>query len=252
MDGKNILFYPHFPVRRAAICKILKKLNMGMARNKRIKHNLGIYWKDRTYTKFRWPESTNMLIINRNCNDISKKHVDLVHKNIFGYSTKVNPKTYRGAYVQKLNLNGMHMAFLRKRRSSPLPGFFYQILVDNSDGNMVIDHRVPVFGHTAPFTYKIYRSIKRRFMILNNTIEIHPFEKTFSQKERELIFRFCDEIGLDYGELDILRDNKSKRIYIIDVNKTPWGPPLGLPEYQKEEAVLKMADSFKKAFLEKV
>lgn len=32
-------------------------------------------------------------------------------------------------------------------------------------------------------------------------------------------------MGLDYGELDILRNNLDGRIYVVDVNKTLWGPP---------------------------
>jgi hypothetical protein len=32
-------------------------------------------------------------------------------------------------------------------------------------------------------------------------------------------------MGLEFGELDILRDNLSQKIYILDVNNTPSGPP---------------------------
>ena len=36
---------------------------------------------------------------------------------------------------------------------------------------------------------------------------------------------FCRTIGLDMGEIDVLRDNATGRIYIVDVNSMPFGPP---------------------------
>jgi hypothetical protein len=32
-------------------------------------------------------------------------------------------------------------------------------------------------------------------------------------------------MGLDYGELDAVRDAASGRLYVLDVNNTPFGPP---------------------------
>ena len=43
-----------------------------------------------------------------------------------------------------------------------------------------------------------------------------------------LINKFCESFGLEYGEIDVVRDFSSGNIYILDVNKTPWGPPNGL------------------------
>jgi hypothetical protein len=31
-------------------------------------------------------------------------------------------------------------------------------------------------------------------------------------------------MGLDYGELDVLRDADDGRLYVVDVNTTPFGP----------------------------
>ena len=50
-------------------------------------------------------------------------------------------------------------------------------------------------------------------------------KKLFSHQEINLIKNFCKNFHLDFGELDILRDRQSKKIYIVDVNKTAWGPP---------------------------
>ena len=64
-----------------------------------------------------------------------------------------------------------------------------------------------------------------------------------------MIDSFCADFQLDFGELDILRDNKTQRIYIIDVNKTPYSPPADLPKNEKRIVVNKIAHAFKSEFL---
>ncbi len=46
-----------------------------------------------------------------------------------------------------------------------------------------------------------------------------------SRGECERIQAFCRVIGLDLGELDVLRHATDGRIYIVDVNYMPFGPP---------------------------
>ena len=53
-------------------------------------------------------------------------------------------------------------------------------------------------------------------------------------------------MGIDYGELDILRDNNDGRIYIVDANNTPSGPPNGLTDVQECLALHRMVYPFNK------
>lgn len=53
--------------------------------------------------------------------------------------------------------------------------------------------------------------------------ELRELEEVFSVDEVKLLLRFCAEIKLDYGEIDVLRDSDDGHIYIVDV-KTPFGP----------------------------
>jgi len=46
-----------------------------------------------------------------------------------------------------------------------------------------------------------------------------------SEEEADRVQRFCRGMGLDYGELDAVRDASSGRLYVVDVNNTPFGPP---------------------------
>ena len=45
----------------------------------------------------------------------------------------------------------------------------------------------------------------------------------FSVEEEKALLDLAARIGLDYGEIDVLRDVDGE-IYVVDVNKTPWWP----------------------------
>jgi hypothetical protein len=44
-----------------------------------------------------------------------------------------------------------------------------------------------------------------------------------------------------------LRDADDGRIYVVDINPTPWGPPEKLDKSSQKEAIERMADRLKKA-----
>jgi len=64
---------------------------------------------------------------------------------------------------------------------------------------------------------------------MNSQCRLAETSDYLSDEERTKISQFCQEMNLDWGGLDILRDNIDKKIYIVDVNKTDMGPPLALP-----------------------
>jgi len=245
----KIFFYPDRPSKMSVIYKILKTLDVEISRNKNADYKFGIFWKNRTKTKLSWPVATTKFIINKYCQDISKKYVDEVHLSVFGYNTAIDPTVYSEKYVQKWNLNGIHLGKIKNKKSKPRSWYFYQKLINNTESDQVIDWRIPIFGCAVPFVYKKYRTLKKRFSNINSRVEIKEFTKVFSDDEIKLIFKFCLQMGLDYGEIDVLRDKDSKKIFIIDVNKTPWGPPNGLDNNSKKEAIKIMADYFKNNFL---
>ena len=69
-----------------------------------------------------------------------------------------------------------------------------------------------------------------------------------SLDEQEKITWFCKLLKVDYAELDVLRDNDSKLIYIVDVNPTPWGPPNHLEKHKVKESKQKLFDAFLNQF----
>ena len=51
------------------------------------------------------------------------------------------------------------------------------------------------------------------------------------------------KLGIDYGEFDVLRD-KDRRIYVVDANNTPYGPPNELSEGDCTRALVLLANEF--------
>jgi glutathione synthase/RimK-type ligase-like ATP-grasp enzyme len=97
----------------------------------------------------------------------------------------------------------------------------------------------------------VYAKLKREEVRFTNKVHrsvlLQP-DEIFSSEELTLIRNMAVEMGADFCEFDVLRDNTSKLIYIIDVNKTPYGPPNGLPAEDAKKAVTLLTQCFVKAF----
>jgi hypothetical protein len=192
-------------------------------------------------------------VLNRRCIDISKNMVNSTFEEVFGYPISVDPLKQNGKCVMKLNWNALH-----KGRIIDCPirsiddEFVYQKLIRNEtrDG-FVEDMRVPIFGNKTPFVYLKYRPVRDRFidrMHTNTRATIAEVADVLSKEELDKIHRFCERIGMDYGEVDVLRDRDDGRIYIVDANNTPSGPPSAVSDDEGKMAVLRLSQAFEKAF----
>jgi glutathione synthase/RimK-type ligase-like ATP-grasp enzyme len=117
-------------------------------------------------------------------------------------------------------------------------GKVYQVLIDNSyDEHFVIDYRVPVIAGRIPHVYRKFKIYSVRFTNEVTKSDIGQTADFFSQEEQTLLVRFAQAMGADFCELDVLRNNSDKKIYVIDVNKTPFGPPFGLSQESTNLAI---------------
>jgi hypothetical protein len=57
-------------------------------------------------------------------------------------------------------------------------------------------------------------------------------------------------MGADYGELDIMRDTETNRVYIVDFASTPVGPSTALPRKLQIKLLEEMSFAFCKKVLE--
>jgi glutathione synthase/RimK-type ligase-like ATP-grasp enzyme len=77
---------------------------------------------------------------------------------------------------------------------------------------------------------------------------MHEPSTIFTEQELDNIRKMAVQMGADFCEFDVLRDNASGLIYVIDVNKTPYGPPAGLSASESMHAVSLLTNAFRKAF----
>ncbi len=196
--------------------------------------NYHIYFSDRTYLE---QDITAPEGINRDCLDISKTHVASVFEEVFGYSLSVDPRTATPPFICKSELNGKHDGYIAYENCDPQNGWVYQKLIqtETKDGT-VLDLRSPTVFGDIPLIFLKERPVAKRFANMNSRCRLAKAEDYLSAHERALISQFCQKMKLDWGGLDILRDAKDGKIYIVDVNKTDMGPPFALPLKDKLES----------------
>jgi hypothetical protein len=247
-----LVTYPDYPSKRTTIAKIARHLHFRLT-NKPIKADVVLFFEDQTHKEadLDWLKSQDAAI-NTSLTDISKNHVETVHQNIFGYGTFIDPTTGSGTAVEKSDANAMHDGhYIELPIQERKPDCIYQKVLNNktSDGRAV-DIRVPVMRDEIPLVYRKYKSWDLRFT--NEVVEselLEHLEDAFTEDELVNIRRFCGEMKAEFCELDIIRDNDDGRIYIIDVNPTPYGPPAKLSESAHKKAVHLLATAFQNAFL---
>jgi glutathione synthase/RimK-type ligase-like ATP-grasp enzyme len=98
--------------------------------------------------------------------------------------------------------------------------------MDNSDDfGGVVDLRVVYSDGEIPFGYRKMRPASERFSNTNVSASLLKPAQEFSIGELQAIVKLARLMGLDFGEMDVLRDRHDGRIFVCDVNTTPFGPP---------------------------
>jgi hypothetical protein len=248
-----VVAYPDYPSKKTTIYKICRRLGFRITNKKLKRASVVLWFHDTTYASSellvqRYPGKH---IINKQCTDISKKHVDGVHQQVFGYSTIINPRTHEGTAVVKSDINALHDGeIIRCPIIHPSDKAVYQIVIDNkTSSGEYRDYRVPVIGGRIPLVYSKYKHLNVRFTNRVHRSELHRPEEIFSQPELRSIQQMAERMGAEFCEFDVLRDNASGLIYVIDVNKTPYGPPSGLIAADSRRAVQLLTDAFRQAFI---
>ena len=180
---------------------------------------------------------------NGHCLDISKSTLDRHHHDVFGYGVNVHPRTHSGPMLEKSEGNAVHDG---REIEGPLaaaevqPGKVYQRIINNrTESGLFEDLRVVVINGQVPVVYRKRKSGEVRYT--NETVEVDlaASPKTvLSEEEMVQIASISTKMRADFAELDILRDRQDGRIYCVDLNPTPYGPPAGLSKGQKAQATM--------------
>jgi hypothetical protein len=189
-------------------------------------------------------------LVNFQCHDVSKSRVAAVFERAAGYALTVDPTTFKGRMVEKSEANAAHDGrILEGPLTEPVPGKTYQRLIDNEiPGGLVEDLRCCLVGGTPIVVFRKRRALDRRFANENIEVKLDDPRNCYSADEISVIERFAAGLGLDWGGVDVLRDCRTGRIYIVDANKTDMGPPLALKLGQKLRATRLMARAFAETF----
>jgi GT2 family glycosyltransferase len=245
----RVLFFPEPPAAPAVINRILAAAGCSLELDLRARCDLAIAWDTQTF-RIRPPQlvrlASRMAVWNLECDDVGKARVDRAFATVFGRTSLVDPLTHRGECVAKSNLNGAHDGVVvRCPLSAADRGSVYQRLVCNElDDGTVEDLRTPVFGDRIPLVYRKYRPLDSRFDQFETHVSIDDAAAVFSPEEQVQVVAVARALGMDYGELDVLRDRDSGELFVVDANPNPYGPPAALSPREQIAAIERMAEAF--------
>jgi hypothetical protein len=189
-------------------------------------------------------------IINDTKFSSDKKTVEEIFKHIFGYDLGINDVNYLYPVVKKSVKNAKHDGIITTFQESEVDrkNYTYTKLINNECKDFVLDLRVPYIKGEIPFVYMKYRNSTKRFSNTNNYAELESLFNVFTREEYQKILEFCNSIEIEYGELDILRNYDDGKIYIIDVNNTPFGPPNHIKSEDYEKSLMFLENTIIKKF----
>jgi len=234
-------WYFVWPVMHVAGAKIISDTS---------KADIVFQFDDTTVTDNIVPETKpGAVLVNFECNDISKTLIAEVFAQAAGYDLAVDPMTYDGPIVEKSELNAAHDGRIIMGPMEPIEGKTYQRLIDNEiAGGMVEDLRTCIVGGEPTVVFRKRRPLERRFMNENKDVVLDQVDKVYSAEELDIIRKFAAGINLDWGGVDVLRDRNTGKIHIVDANKTDMGPPVALALGSKLRSTRRMAKGFAHAF----
>lgn len=242
----TLSLYPGRPQPKASILRIAQRLGLRIGFSPNAEGAV-IAWDDGAYFDPKAARRLPAAAINGRCLDVSKSTVDRLWAEVAGYGVSVDPLVTEGPIVVKSERNGTNdgelvMGPLARRRD----GYVYQRLIEGVRDGRVYNTRALVMGDQIPLAVEKWRPLPNWFHG-GTVVEPAAPADLWSADEMDLILRFCAAIRLDYGEVDVLRDNSTDRIFIIDANRTPIRP-IGLDARHDDKIYGVMAEAFEAAF----
>jgi hypothetical protein len=222
-DAPAVSFYPMRIGPTAALAHVVGRLGVRIA-DFGTPVELVVAWETGTWLPASAVARLPSSALNRACVDISKNTVDRVWSEVSGHSISVDPLSWQGPLVVKPVINGVRggrivAGPLAHRRADVV----YQRLIDCRLDGRVHTLRPMVFEGRLLVVYEKRRAAADWFSG-REEVAVRRGDEVLSRAEQEQLLRFSRALGLDYGELDVVRDNGSGLIYAVDANRTPIRP----------------------------
>jgi hypothetical protein len=218
--AETLNFFPMRPQPIAPISDIVRVLGLRIGATPSA-DQATIAWDGDTWFSARAARRLPDNAINGRCLDISKSRVHEVWLRVSGRSPQVDPLTFRGQIVVKPEENGRHGGrvvegpIARRQR-----GMVYERLIDARAGGYLNQTRAVLIGYTLVIAYEKWRAPDDVFFGTLLSLTRKPAELYSAQEQSELI-ALALSMGLDYGEIDVMREPDTGLIQVIDVNRTP-------------------------------
>ena len=252
--GPSVLCYPNVPTARHVLGRIAKRLELRVSRKPGREPDLAVRFERQAEVarQYRQLRDVDCVVVNGQLRGSGKHLVADAFYDAFDYPLAVDPTTHEGPLVEKSNRNAQHDGRVVLGPIEPVPGKVYTVLVDNEDGDEVVDFRCPVIGETIPFVYEKRQPLSDRFGqsgATDRVVALRDPTEVFSATEIDRILTMARVLGADLAELDVLRDRSSGRIYIVDANPTAAARWSWATDEQARWAVDVLAATFEAEFL---
>jgi len=210
-------------------------------------------------------EERGIKVWNKDVLNVKKDYVDDIFTEVFGYSLRLDPTKHRGMAVIKTSQQAVHGG---KLIECPIPEWRvdvkprmsgngephyrqYQKFIDTRISKELIrDYRILYMARQPVMLFEkhiesrcLFHVPKGAYLDIRPTPNLYP---SFSSDEIAKIGEFVEAFKLDFGEIDVLRQNSDGKIYIVDINDLPCGSVTNVIE---PEIVKYLADEFKRLML---
>lgn len=228
---RTVLFFPHLPSGAYKIRRICALSGWTLTNDPTGRFDYAVHWQDQT-RRDAAPALAQLaergVVINGRADDISKRRVDELHRAVFGYGVEIDPLSHIGPLVEKSDRNAAHDARILEgplRACDLDPEKVYQRLMNCSPSPEIYEYiRVPLYLGVIPFCHRCRGREHGRFNHDEDTATTEPAGAVFSRPEIAKIIELASAIGHQAGDIDVLRDYDTGRIYVLDTNVTPMSP----------------------------
>jgi hypothetical protein len=215
--------------------------------------SVAIHWHDTTHrsaSPVLRGRAASLPVINLEGNDIRKTTVDAAQHAVFGYGLAVDPLRTAGELLEKDDLNALHDGrILRGPLECRRAGRVYQALVRGREaGGFIEELRVPIVGDEVPFVYLKYKPVHAPLALSVRGTIVEP-GGVLAPEELARLVAFSKALGIDFGELDVIRHDADGRLYVLDVNNTPSVRFTGVSAADRRATIDRLADAFERVYL---
>lgn len=184
--------------------------------------------------------------LNLRCSALSRIDVDERFRDVFGYGLYVDPRCYAGAVFRRPirgadDLRLFHGPLLRAE-----DGFVYQPAMSYGTLRGTIEWCAFVVAARIVAVHRVFKTMQDGE--LQTQAELSSAYLAFSDAETERLEAFCESAALDFGVLEILRDERTQRLYVRECDVDPPTVTRDLPERDRKRIVRDTAAAFTREF----